>query len=95
MGRQDENFLKATNQPLKEEVFRGLYERHRHIMSATGKNMKRAMRGEQKQLLRDRSRIERVWDVLKERFQLAYHLARGMTGLFRHYFYSIASLANS
>jgi hypothetical protein len=75
---------------LKEEVFRGLYERHRHIMSATRKNMKRVMSGEQKQLPRDRSRIETVRDVLKERFQLVYHLARGMTGLFRHYFYSIA-----
>ncbi|MHB9294192.1 hypothetical protein Holit_03319 [Hollandina sp. SP2] len=53
--------------------------------------MKRVMSGEQKQLLRDRSRIETVWDVLKERFQLGYHLARGMTGLFRHYCYSIVS----
>jgi hypothetical protein len=76
---------------LKEEVFRELYERHRHIMSATRKNMKRVMSGEQKQLFRDRSRIETVWDVLKERFQVVYHLARGMTGLFRHYCYSIAS----
>ncbi|MHB9291720.1 hypothetical protein Holit_00803 [Hollandina sp. SP2] len=80
---------------LKEEVFRGLYERDRHIMSATRKNMKRVMTGEQKQLLRDLSRIETVWDmvwdIMKERFQLVYHLARGMTGLFRHYCYSIAS----
>jgi hypothetical protein len=36
------------------------------------------------------SRIETAWGVLKERFQLVFHLARGMTGLFRHYFYSIA-----
>jgi hypothetical protein len=65
---------------LREEVFQELYERHRHIMS-----------GEQKQLFRDRSCIETIWGVLKERFQLVYHLARGMTGLFRHYFYSIIS----
>jgi hypothetical protein len=76
---------------LKGEVFWELYERHRHIMSATRKNMKRVMSGEQKQLLRDRSCIETVRDVLKERFQLVYHLARGMTGLFRHYVYSLAS----
>jgi hypothetical protein len=76
---------------LKEEVFWELYERHRHIMSATRKNMKQVMSGEQKQLLRDRSCIETVWGVLKERFQLVYHLARGMTGLFRHYVYSLVS----
>jgi hypothetical protein len=76
---------------LKEEVFWELYNRHRHIMSASRKNMKRVMTGEQKQLLRERSCIETVWDVLKERFQLVYHLGRGMTGLFRHYCYSIIS----
>jgi hypothetical protein len=76
---------------LREEVFQELYERRRHIMSAARKNMKRVMSGEQKQLFRERSRIETIWDVLKERFQLVCHLARGMTGLFRHYFYSIVS----
>jgi hypothetical protein len=76
---------------LKEDVLRELYKRHQHIMAASRKNMKRVMRGEQEQLLRDRSCIETVWDVLKERFQLVYHLARGMSGLFRHYFYSIVS----
>ncbi|MDR1100246.1 MAG: IS982 family transposase [Treponema sp.] len=76
---------------LREEIFRELYERHRHIMSAARKNMKRVMNGEQKQLFRDRSCIETIWDVLKERFQLVYRLARGMTGLFRHYSYSITS----
>jgi hypothetical protein len=75
---------------LREEAFQELYERHRHIISATRKNIKRVMSGEQKQLFRDRSRIEMIWGVLKERFQLVYHLARG-TGLFRHYFYSIIS----
>jgi hypothetical protein len=76
---------------LREEVFQELYERHRHIMSAAGKNMKRVTSGEKKQLFRDRSCIETIWGVLKERFQLVYRLARGMTGLFRHYFYSIIS----
>jgi hypothetical protein len=76
---------------LREEVFQERYERRRHIMSAAGKNMKRVMSGEQKQLFRGRSCIETTWGVLKERFQLVYHLARGMTGLFRRYFYSIIS----
>ncbi|MDR2798369.1 MAG: transposase [Treponema sp.] len=49
---------------VKEAVFWGLYKRHRYILSATRKHMKRVMSGEQKQLLRDRSRIETVWDVL-------------------------------
>jgi hypothetical protein len=84
-------FAEDAGYVLKEEVFQERYERHRHIMSAPGKNMNRVMSGEQKQLFRERSRIETIWDVLKERFQLVYHLARGMTGLFRHYFYSIIS----
>jgi hypothetical protein len=60
-------------------------------MGAARKNMKRVMGGEQKLLFRGRSRIETAWGVLKERFQLVFRLARGMAGLFRHYFYSIAS----
>jgi hypothetical protein len=84
-------FVGDAGYRLREEVFQELYERHRHILSATRKNMKRVTTGKQKQLFRDRSRIETVWDVLKERFQLVYHLARGMTGLFRHYCYSIVS----
>jgi hypothetical protein len=75
---------------LREEVFQELYKRHRHIMSAAGKNMKRVMSGEQKQLFRDRSCRETTWGVLKERFQLVYPLARGMTGLFRHYFTALS-----
>jgi hypothetical protein len=76
---------------LPRDVFRGLYEKHRHIMSAARKNMKRLMSEEQGRLFRERSIIETTWGVLKERFQLVYHLARNMTGLFRHYFYSLVS----
>jgi hypothetical protein len=75
---------------LREEVFWALYERCRHMMSAARKNTKRVMNGKQQRLFRGRSRIETAWGVLKERFQLVFHLARGITGLFRHYFYSIA-----
>jgi hypothetical protein len=73
------------------EVFQSLYEKHCLFYSATRKNIKRVMMEEQGQLFKKRNRIELVWDVLKERFQLVFHLARSVTGLFRHYFYSIAS----
>ena len=76
---------------LKQEVFVRLFERHKRILSAARKNMKRLMSKQQGQLLRKRSIIETVWDVLKERFGLVFHLARNMTGLFRHYCYSLLS----
>jgi hypothetical protein len=60
-------------------------------MGAARKNMKRVMSGEQKLLFRGRSRIETARGVLKERFQPVLRMGRGMAGLFRHYFYSIAS----
>jgi hypothetical protein len=81
----------AENHILKEEVFQSLYEKHRHILNATRKNMKRVMTSEQGRLFKMRNCIETTWGVLKERFELVYHLGRSMDGLFRHYFYSIAS----
>ena len=76
---------------LKQEVFMRLFEKHKRILAAARKNMKRVMTEEQGHLLRKRSIIETVWDVLKERYGLVFHLARSMTGLFRHYCYSIVS----
>jgi hypothetical protein len=76
---------------LKQEVFVRLFEKHKRILSAARKNMKRLMSKEQGLLLRKRSIIETVWDVLKERYGLVFHLARNMTGLFRHYCYSLLS----
>jgi hypothetical protein len=76
---------------LKQEVFVRLFEKHKRILSAARKNMKRLMTEEQGFLLRKRSIIETVWGVLKERFGLVYHLARSITGLFRHYCYSLLS----
>ena len=76
---------------LKKETFQSLYKKHRHIIAAAKKNMKRVMTSEQKNLFRKRSIIETTWGVLKERFQLVYHLARSMAGLFRHYLYSLAA----
>jgi hypothetical protein len=50
----------------REAVFRERYEQHRHSMSAARKNMKRVMSQEQKRLWEERSRIERIWDVMKD-----------------------------
>ena len=59
---------------LKQEVFLRLFEKHKRILSAARKNMKRLMTEEQGQLFRRRSIIETVWDVLKERYGLVFHL---------------------
>jgi hypothetical protein len=76
---------------LRQKVFTRLFETHKHMLSAARKNMKRLMTEQQGGLLRKRSIIETVWDVLKERYGLVFHLARSMTGLFRHYCYSLLS----
>ena len=77
---------------LRQEVFQRLFEKHKRILAASRKNMKRLMTKEQAILLRKRSIIETVWDVLKERYGLEFHLARNIIGLFRHYCYSVISL---
>ena len=76
---------------LKEAIFQALYEKGRHILHGVRKNMKRVMSEEQQRLFRKRSRIETVWDVLKERYQMIWHLAWSITGLFRHYVYSFVA----
>jgi hypothetical protein len=76
---------------LKLEVFQRLFEKHKRILAASRKNMKRLMTEEQGLLFRKRNMIETIWDVLKERYGLVFHLARNMTGLFRHYCYSLLS----
>ena len=76
---------------LRQEVFQRLCEKHKRILAASRKNMKRLMTKEDAVLLRKRSIIETVWDVLKERYGLEFHLARNIIGLFRHYCYSILS----
>jgi ribosomal protein L32 len=90
-GGLEGTFVADAGYILKESTLQSLYEKHRRILAAARKNMKRVMSQEQKQLFRKRSIIETVWDVLKERFELVYHLARGMTGLFRHYLYSLVA----
>jgi hypothetical protein len=84
-------FVADAGYLLKAETFKALFEKHKQVMAAARKNMKRLMTTEQKTLLRKRSIIETTWDVLKERFQLVYHLARKIDGLFRHYCSSLIS----
>jgi len=76
---------------LRLEVFQRLFEKHKRILAASRKNMKRLMTAEQGALFKKRNIIETVWDVLKERYGLEFHLARSITGLFRHYCYSLLS----
>ncbi|MCI7036111.1 MAG: hypothetical protein MSA27_03035, partial [Spirochaetia bacterium] len=59
--------------------------------TATRKNMNRLMSEEQFQLLNGRNIIENVWSVLKLNYNLIYHRARSIAGMFRHFFYSISA----
>jgi len=76
---------------LRQQVFRRLFDKHKRILAASRKNMKRLMTEEQGRLLRNRNIIETVWGVLKERYGLESHLARSIIGLFRHCCYSLLS----
>ena len=59
--------------------------------NATRKNMKRLISKEQFDAIERRNIIETVWSVLKGSFCLVYTKARSVTGMFRHFFYSIAA----
>ena len=41
--------------------------------------------------IKHRSIIESNWETFKNNFQLEYHKARSIVGMFRHFFYSIAA----
>lgn len=63
-----------------------MYESGRKPCAAARKNMRRLMTKEQCQLLRNRNIIENVWSVLKLNYNLIYHRARSVVGMFRHFF---------
>ena len=84
-------FVGDSGYLLKTEDLRRFNKMNKHFYIATRKNMKRLMTKEQKILFRKRSRIETTWDVLKERFNIAYSFARSIHGLLRHYLYSLLS----
>ncbi len=68
-----------------------MFESGRKPYTATRKNMKRMITPEQHQLLLNRNRIENIWSVMKLNYNLIYHKARSITGMFRHFFYSISA----
>ena len=59
--------------------------------AAPRKNMNRLMSRFECYHIKHRSIIESDWGTLKNNFQLEYHKARSIVGMFRHFFYSIAA----
>ena len=84
-------FVTDAGYLLKKEELEKMYESGRKPVTATRKNMNRIMTSEQHQLLLNRNRIENVWSVMKLNYNLIYHKARSVTGMFRHFFYSISA----
>lgn len=84
-------FVTDAGYLLKDEELSKMYESGRKPCTAARKNMKRLMSKEQLQLLHNRNIIENVWSVLKLNYNLIYHRARSVTGMFRHFFYSISA----
>ena len=84
-------FVTDAGYLLKEEELEKMYASARKPVTATRKNMKRIMTKEQFRLLRNRNIIENVWSVMKLNYNLIYHRARSVTGMFRHFFYSISA----
>lgn len=64
-----------------------MYESVRKPLTATRKNMGRIMSKQHFDLLRKRNIIENVWSVMKLNYNLVYHRARSVIGMFRHFFY--------
>ena len=84
-------FVTDAGYLLKESELKEMFESGRRPCTATRKNMNRLMSEEQFQLLNSRNIIENVWSVLKLNYNLIYHRARSITGMFRHFFYSISA----
>lgn len=84
-------FVTDAGYLLKEDELRKMYETGRKPCTAARKNMNRLMSDEQFRLLLKRNRIENIWSVMKLNYNLIYHRARSVTGMFRHFFYSISA----
>ena len=84
-------FVTDAGYLLKKEELEKMYASARKPITATRKNMKRIMTKEQFHLLRNRNIIENVGSVMKLNYNLIYHRARSITGMFRHFFYSISA----
>lgn len=84
-------FVTDAGYLLTEKELEKMYASGRKPCTATRKNMKRLMTKEQYRLLRNRNIIENVWSVLKLNYNLVYHRARSVVGMFRHFFFSISA----
>ncbi len=84
-------FVTDAGYLLKESELKKMFDSGRKPCTATRKNMNRVLTEEQFQLLLKRNRIENVWSVMKLNYNLIYHRARSVTGMFRHFFYSISA----
>jgi len=84
-------FVTDAGYLLKNEELEKMYSSGRKPCTATRKNMKRPMTKEQFHLLHNRNIIENVWSVMKLNYNLIYHRARSVTGMFRHFLYSISA----
>ena len=101
-----ENFMKATNKSTvfifafmnflmemnrKKDILKRMEEDGIKFEAAPRKNMNRLMSRFECYHIKHRSIIESDWGTLKNNFQLEYHKARSIVGMFRHFFYSIAA----
>ena len=84
-------FVTDAGYLLKESELKKMFDSGRKPCTATRKNMKRMLTEGQFRLLLNRNRIENVWSVMKLNYNLIYHRARSVTGMFRHFFYSISA----
>ena len=75
----------------KKDVLKRMEEDGIKFEAAPRKNMNRLMSLFECYHIKHRSIIESNWGTLKNNFQLEYHKARSIVGMFRHFFYSIAA----
>ena len=75
----------------KKDVLKRMEEKEIKFEAAPRKNMNRLMSRFECYHIKHRSIIESDWGTLKNNFQLEYHKARSIVGMFRHFFYSIAA----
>ena len=75
----------------KKDVLKRMEEDGIKFEAAPRKNMNRLMSRFECYHIKHRSIIESDWGTLKNNFQLEYHKARSIVGMFRHFFYSIAA----
>jgi hypothetical protein len=74
---------------LRFDLWNEFLEKNIHVFTGVRNNMKKIMTKEQHKELKKREIIETVWSVMKGNLSIIYTLARSITGMFRHFFYSV------